>query len=371
MYSTCLSCNNSLHAYDLYCTCTVHVCLVIIHDFHFVSVSFLGNNKKTKDTSSHWGSSHVGHTDNAWCHTPETDMPTSSIGRKVKHQGHHNNPWGNVPQDSNWTSEDELANSDPLAEEVLNNRDMDRFTIDKRDGGSDFEELEIEGLPTPSDNPFGQHPGGRLRNDSDAMKDGVSSNTHIKDLQDEPLEGSLWRGHISRSSMGSSSSVNSAGSNSSWKGVNNGASRSSNNNGNGNNYQRSASPRKHSRYENHRSLSTSGKTMLKYPPRPKPKQVVDLDDGVDLLQCEPSGWGDLPSPKPSDVDTGTDVWGIPDDIKRKMKKDPKQGNGMVWGGRLDKLLFVYSCSYVGRKITYMYTLTRVQIHVHMLLPFIM
>ncbi len=161
--------------------------------------------------------------------------------------------------------------------------------------------------------------GVRLHNsDSDAVKDGVSSGTHI---QDDPLEGvpvnegSLWRGHISRNSMGSSSSVNSAGSNSSWKGSNNGTNNRPNGNGNG--YQRAASPRKHGRYD--RSMSTtSSKGLPKFPPA-KPKKVMDLEDTVDSLQSEPSGWGDLPSPQPTNVDTGTEVWGIPDDIKKKMK----------------------------------------------------
>ena len=50
----------------------------------------------------------------------------------------------------------------------------------------------------------------------------------------------------------------------------------------------------------------------------KSKKPVDLDDAIDALQNEPSGWGDLPSPKQSEVDTGTEVWGIPDDVKEKM-----------------------------------------------------
>ena len=56
------------------------------------------------------------------------------------------------------------------------------------------------------------------------MKDGVSSSSNVISGGEDTLEGGpinegvLWRGHISRSSMGSSSSVNSAGSNSSWKG---------------------------------------------------------------------------------------------------------------------------------------------------------
>ena len=293
---------------------------------------FIGSNKKTKDTNNNHWSTNAGHTDNAaWCHTPDNETPSNG-GRKDKYHGH--NPWSsNVLQDSHWTSEDEFVNSDPIGDEVGNIiSDADKFTIDKRDGGSDFDDLEVEGLPTSSsDSTIGHHhqSHGRLRNDSDAMKDGVSSSNTV--MQDEPLDGTLWRGHISRSSMGSSSSVNSAGSSSSWKGGNNGP-RSNN----GNNYQRSTSPRKHSRYENHRSLSTSGKPMLKYPPKPK-KHVMDLDDAMDSLQCEPSGWGDLPSPKSSEVDTGTEVWGIPDDIKKKMKKDVKPGKSQSGGNGMCKL----------------------------------
>ena len=51
------------------------------------------------------------------------------------------------------------------------------------------------------------------------------------------------------------------------------------------------------------------------------KPTTDLDDALESLQSEPSGWGDLPSPKPTDMDNGTEIWGVaPDDMHRpKMK----------------------------------------------------
>lgn len=55
----------------------------------------------------------------------------------------------------------------------------------------------------------------------------------------------------------------------------------------------------------------------------KKKPVMDLGDAIENLQSEPSGWGDLPSPKQTTIDTGTEVWGIPDDVKQKMKKEHK------------------------------------------------
>ena len=50
------------------------------------------------------------------------------------------------------------------------------------------------------------------------------------------------------------------------------------------------------------------------------KPMSGLDDALESLHSEPSGWGDLPSPKPTDVDNGTEIWGVaPDDIHRKIK----------------------------------------------------
>ena len=270
------------------------------------------NNKKTRDSSNNHWSPNTGPSDSAWTHTPDTD-------RNHQPTGHAHNPWSNVVSQTHWGSSSggggDYANSDTLGENTSNSSDPDKFSTDKY--GSDSDDVDVDKASAYSDPMGGGDQGMRLRNsDSDAVKDGVSSGTHV---QDDPLdgvpvnEGSLWRGHISRSSMGSSSSVNSAGSNSSWKGSNNG------NRSNGNGFQRAASPRKHGRYDNHRSVSvTSGKGLPKFPPA-KPKKAMDLDDTMDSLQNEPSGWGELPSPKPTNVDTGTEVWGIPDDIKKKMK----------------------------------------------------
>lgn len=81
---------------------------------------------------------------------------------------------------------------------------------------------------------------------------------------------------------------------------------------------RATSPRKGTRFDNNRQpLPSSGlKGVNRFVP--KSKKPVDLDDAIGALQNEPSGWGDLPSPKHSEADTGTEVWGIPDDVKEKM-----------------------------------------------------
>lgn len=50
------------------------------------------------------------------------------------------------------------------------------------------------------------------------------------------------------------------------------------------------------------------------------KPSTGLDDALESLHSEPSGWGDLPSPKPTDVDNGTEIWGVaPVDMHRKNK----------------------------------------------------
>ena len=52
------------------------------------------------------------------------------------------------------------------------------------------------------------------------------------------------------------------------------------------------------------------------------KTVADLGEGLDTLHCEPSGWGELPSPKETDPDNGTEFWGIPPaDVKRQQTKE--------------------------------------------------
>ncbi len=56
--------------------------------------------------------------------------------------------------------------------------------------------------------------------------------------------------------------------------------------------------------------------------RAKKKTVPDLGEGLDTLHNEPSGWGELPSPKDTDPDNGTEFWGIPpEDIKRQQLKE--------------------------------------------------
>ena len=65
---------------------------------------------------------------------------------------------------------------------------------------------------------------------------------------------------------------------------------------------------------------------VKVHPRKMKKPSTGLDDALESLQSEPSGWGDLPSPKPSDADNGTEIWGVaPDDMHRK----PKSSNGTL------------------------------------------
>ena len=44
--------------------------------------------------------------------------------------------------------------------------------------------------------------------------------------------------------------------------------------------------------------------------KPK-KSLAELEDGLGSLHCEPSGWGELPSPNPIGADNGTELWGIP------------------------------------------------------------
>ena len=236
----------------------------------------------------------------------------------------------------NWTSEDELTNSDPVGEDLTSESDRvssgvygKHDDIGKRrsqDEESDSEEFDDENTLAGLDSQNSFH-GQRFRNsDSDAMKDGTSMYSHSSYIRESPEdpqegfsgEGGIWRGHPSRSSMGSTSSVNSAGSSSSWKGGS--MSRSGS-------YQRSSSPRKQTRFDNHRTVPITGIGRgSKFPLKPK-KPVMDLDDAIESLHNEPSGWGDLPSPKPTDMDTGTEVWGIPDDVKMNMKKKNVRRNG--------------------------------------------
>lgn len=70
------------------------------------------------------------------------------------------------------------------------------------------------------------------------------------------------------------------------------------------------------------SGSTSGKGR-----KSKAKTVQDYEEGLDSLQNEPSGWGKLPSPKPSDLDNGTEFWGVPpDDLERQMREKSRMSH---------------------------------------------
>lgn len=70
----------------------------------------------------------------------------------------------------------------------------------------------------------------------------------------------------------------------------------------------------------------SSSSGVKVNSRKTKKPSTGLDDALESLHSEPSGWGDLPSPKPTDIDNGTEIWGVaPDDIHRK----PKSSNGMA------------------------------------------
>lgn len=54
----------------------------------------------------------------------------------------------------------------------------------------------------------------------------------------------------------------------------------------------------------------------------RPRTKSDYEEGLDSLLSEPSGWGELPSPKPSDLDNGTEPWGVPpDDLDRQQRRE--------------------------------------------------
>lgn len=57
------------------------------------------------------------------------------------------------------------------------------------------------------------------------------------------------------------------------------------------------------------------------------KPAMDLEDALESLHSEPSGWGDLPSPKISDNDDGTGIWGEPPDIKSRNGRKSSGGQG--------------------------------------------
>ena len=52
---------------------------------------------------------------------------------------------------------------------------------------------------------------------------------------------------------------------------------------------------------------------------------MDLDDALESLQNEPSGWGDLPSPRQLSRDNGTECWGVPPDDQARVKSKGKPG----------------------------------------------
>lgn len=56
----------------------------------------------------------------------------------------------------------------------------------------------------------------------------------------------------------------------------------------------------------------------------KSKKVADYEEGLGSLQNAPSGWGELPSPKLTDLDNGTEFWGIPPaDLERQGREKAK------------------------------------------------
>lgn len=98
---------------------------------------------------------------------------------------------------------------------------------------------------------------------------------------------------------------------------------------------RSSSPRKlSSRCDSTPGSSSLGRGAALILPRPR-KSIAELEGGLESLHCAPSGWGDLPSPKTSDIDKGTDYWGIPPDDLAKMTgaEQPPIINGWNGGSR--------------------------------------
>ena len=76
------------------------------------------------------------------------------------------------------------------------------------------------------------------------------------------------------------------------------------------------------RYDSQSSSVSSGSGIKG---RKAKKPTTGLDNALDSLHSEPSGWGDLPSPKPTDMDNGTEIWGVaPDDMHRKTKSSSSE-----------------------------------------------
>ncbi|XP_019849214.1 PREDICTED: trinucleotide repeat-containing gene 6B protein-like isoform X2 [Amphimedon queenslandica] len=328
---------------------------------HYAAAAASGS-KKSKETTSSASTSSTKWPPHSSSSAPDSNWSNSSAtspdsasdsnpsiqSNKFSGRG-SDGPWNNQPRqqqshDQTWPSssnhwvsdEDSYSNSDPITEEGLSNEMSDGF----------------QGSSTRG--PDKATGGGRQLNevweDESARQKKHLETTSCRDVKSPSNEsvdgggdstvggegGGVWR---SRNSMGSTSSVNSVGSSSSWKTSNTRI----------NNYNRSNSPRKGTgmgggRYESHRSLSVSsnggggiGRGSSRFSGKKKP--VMDLDDAIESLHSEPSGWGDLPSPKPTGIDTGTEVWGIPDDVKQKMKKDKPHiggGRGQSWSDTGDE-----------------------------------
>ena len=106
---------------------------------------------------------------------------------------------------------------------------------------------------------------------------------------------------------------------------------------------RGVSPRKANRFSESRSSSSSssnpqagggsgggGGGGSKMSRTKKQKPVVDLEDALESLHSEPSGWGELPSPQPNEKDNGTEFWGVPPDMRERMIKE-RSGQNSVSG----------------------------------------
>lgn len=282
-------------------------CYITLLTFHFLHVG----SKKSKD-STRWPSHSSA--DN-WPTSPDNETTNQSV-QSTKGRGGEEGVWNSQqqehwPQNNHWTSDEEsFSNSDPIADEVT--VELDEFL--SNGGGNKTNEHKRSSVQDPV-----------VWEEEHITKQTKKSSPDGRDVQspsNESLDGhtesstneGVWR---SRNSIGSTSSVNSVGSNSSWKTASGTGSKIGS-------YPRSTSPRKQGRYDAHRSISVSsiGRSSGRFAAKKKP--VMDLDDAIESLHSEPSGWGNLPSPKQTEIDTGTEVWGIPDDVKQKMKKDHKQ-----------------------------------------------
>ena len=163
---------------------------------------------------------------------------------------------------------------------------------------------------------------GRHASESDTVRDFASSSTHsLRESMEgrtgcEGTAGGGWRLHQSRGSVGSTSSVNSVGSSSSWRSGRAGSNGAGN--GGGVLYQRATSPRKGSNHGGPPFMAggVGGKLGGRYNGKSK-KPMLDLHIS-ETIHNEPSGWGELPSPRSASLDTGTEVWGIPEDVKKRM-----------------------------------------------------